>query len=357
MILRLRSVIVAAVASWLPVAVAGVDGLDQVPRVISQDAPEYPFSLRLNGNKGEVLVEFTVDPDGTVSNPLVVKSSHPDFEAPAVEAILKWRFKPGMKDGHPVHVRLRVPVLFQLRGFPNDGGGAEVWHIPPKGPKDVPARFQYDEPPKPLVTSAPVYPFDQLVHKAKGRATVLFAVDEFGGTHIVKVADSSAPEFGAAAAAMIEAWSFEPARKAGSPCWALLVKEQKFSMDSDDFPVDESAERILKDLKRAPCPVVMDAHTLDRPLGGRYQPPPVVPTSVLDSHKDAEAVIEFVVDRAGHARLPRIVSSSSDDFGWAAATAVGRWQYTSPTLHGRPVDVFVRVPLVYTAEIPAPAQP
>jgi outer membrane biosynthesis protein TonB len=65
--------------------------------------------------------------------------------------------------------------------------------------------------------------------------------------------------------------------------------------------------------------------------------------------------VEFVVDHAGHAQLPRIVSSTDPDFGWAAATAVGRWQFTIPTKEGKPVDVLVRVPLVYNPQIPPSA--
>jgi hypothetical protein len=34
---------------------------------------------------------------------------------------------------------------------------------------------------------------------------------------------------------------------------------------------------------------------------------------------------------------------------------VGRWQFTAPTKAGKPVDVFVRVPLVYTPPKPTSA--
>ena len=66
------------------------------------------------------------------------------------------------------------------------------------------------------------------------------------------------------------------------------------------------------------------------------------------------ALIEFIVDREGHAQLPRIVSSSDADFGWAAATAVARWQYSAPTRKGKNADVFVRVPIEF---VPAKTTP
>lgn len=335
-------------------------GSDRAPVVYDQARPVYPYSLRLSGNRGEVIVDFIVDPQGTVRNPIVIKSSHPDFEAPAVESVLKWRFKPGIKNGHPVYVHMQVPIIFQLIGSGgdrihhlDDTRGEEVWSIPDSAPKGFPEQLRYDKPPKPLVTSAPVYPFDLLEQKVKGKVSVSFTIDPEGRTHVVKVEDASRPEFAAAAGAMIAAWTFDPAMKGGKPGWALLRKRVEFDRDADDFPMNESAERLLKDLNRKPCPILMNANELDAPLTGRFQPIPVVPDDVVKANARAEAVVEFIVDHAGHAQLPRIVSATNPDFGWAAATAVARWQYTVPSRKGKPVDVFIRVPLVFTPANPA----
>jgi TonB family protein len=359
---RILASVSAAALLLAPWAARADDaGGDRRPTVISQAEPVYPFSLRLTGNKGEVIVDFVIDPQGDVVKADVTKSSHPDFEAPAVEAVLKWKFKPGIKNGRPVYVHMQVPIYFQLRERPGDrlppgmGGGVEPWSIPERAPRDAPPEFQYDEAPKPLLTSAPVYPYDLLVQKIKGKATVTFAIDPNGQTRLVRVRSASRPEFGEAATAMIEAWRFEPARKNGKPCWAVLGKEQDFERDADDFPMNESAERLLRVLKKEPSPIVDDFRTLDAPLKGRFTPSPVVPEAVLAARARAEAVVEFIVDHAGHAQLPRVISATSPDFGWAAATAVARWQYTTPSLKGRPVDVRVRVPVVYSPpNLPAP---
>ena len=61
-----------------------------------------------------------------------------------------------------------------------------------------------------------------------------------------------------------------------------------------------------------------------------------------------QAEIEFIIDNTGHAQLPRIVTSTRDDFGWAAATAVSRWQFTAPTMNSQPVDVLVTVPIEFS---------
>ncbi len=46
-------------------------------------------------------------------------------------------------------------------------------------------------------------------------------------------------------------------------------------------------------------------------------------------------------------RLARAIRRTNPDFAWAAATAVGRWQFTAPTVKGRPVDVLVSIPMNY----------
>jgi TonB family protein len=347
-----------AAARAAPDEIVSADLLDRLPVVVSQVSPEYPYSLRLSGNRGEVVVDFVIDRLGNVVLANVSKSSHPDFEAPAVEAVLKWTFKPGIKNGHPVFVHMAVPIFFQLNMGPGDqfipndrNHGVEPWSIPGRPPKDAPPEFQYDEPPKPLLTSAPVYPFDLLVQKIKGNATVTFAIDPTGKTRLVRLKSASRPEFGAATVAMIEAWTFVPATKNGRACWAILGKDQVFERDADDFPLNDSAERLLKALGKTPCPILEDFRSLDGPLKGRFTPSPVVPESVKAANARAEAVVEFIVDHAGHAQLPRLVSATNPEFGWAAATAVGRWQYTTPAKNGMAVDVRVRVPLVFSPPV------
>lgn len=327
------------------------------PEVTFQARPEYPFSLRLSGVKGEVLAEFTVDPEGRVIQPEVIRSTHPDFEAPTIEALLQWRFRPGTRNGHTVYVHMEVPVIFQLEFGSGPPGGREAWSVPRTPSRKLPAELQYDEPPRPVLIGAPVYPFDLLLAGVKGKAAVSFAIDPAGRTRQISVESASRPEFGAAAAAMVAAWRFDPAMKDGKPSWSVLRREQSFSRSGDDFPLSDSALRLLKDLGRSPCPILGSVAGLDAPLKGRYQPAPIVPASVSEANLPEEAEISFIVDRAGRAQLPRIDRTTSEDFGWAAATAVGRWQFNAPTVKGRPVDVRVTVPIDYRprkAENPPP---
>ena len=64
-------------------------------RPLSTPAPRYPPEALRAGQAGEVLVEFTVNPDGTVSNARVVRAEPPRvFDREAVAAVRRWRFEP-----------------------------------------------------------------------------------------------------------------------------------------------------------------------------------------------------------------------------------------------------------------------
>ncbi|MBI5766640.1 MAG: TonB family protein [Verrucomicrobia bacterium] len=88
--------------------------LDQTPVPKYQARPQYPFELRRQGITGEVLVDFIVDADGNVANAYARSSTRPEFEAPAVQAVSKWRFRPGRKGGGDVHTHMQVPIAFTL---------------------------------------------------------------------------------------------------------------------------------------------------------------------------------------------------------------------------------------------------
>ena len=76
---------------------------------------EYPKEARDANITGEVLLEFTVYPNGSLHNIKVVRSLHPLLDAEAVRVVSaspKWT--PAMKDGAAVPVTYTFPVIFQV---------------------------------------------------------------------------------------------------------------------------------------------------------------------------------------------------------------------------------------------------
>jgi protein TonB len=91
-----------------------ISKLDQTPVPKYQARPQYPFEMRRAGIAGEVLVDFLVDTNGDVQNAYAVRSSQREFEASAVQAVSKWKFKPGRKGGRDVITHMQVPIVFTL---------------------------------------------------------------------------------------------------------------------------------------------------------------------------------------------------------------------------------------------------
>ena len=89
--------------------------IDQRPRAIHQVAGAFPADMRAKNIDGVVTLIFIVDETGRVINPRVEKSSHPEFDAPALEAVRQWKFEPAIKGGQRVSCRMRVPIRFQAK--------------------------------------------------------------------------------------------------------------------------------------------------------------------------------------------------------------------------------------------------
>lgn len=74
----------------------------------------YPVLARNNNMEGDVHVSFIVDVDGRAKQIEFVESTSLIFNAPAVEAVRKVRFKPAIRKGKAVRVRMALPVRFRL---------------------------------------------------------------------------------------------------------------------------------------------------------------------------------------------------------------------------------------------------
>ena len=81
---------------------------------------EYPEIAKENKIQGRVLVQFTVDTDGSVTNVKVLEGSDPSLNKEAVRVVSnspKWT--PGTQDGKPVRVSYTFPVIFSLSSDPS----------------------------------------------------------------------------------------------------------------------------------------------------------------------------------------------------------------------------------------------
>ena len=77
----------------------------------------YPEFAQEKGYCGRVFVSFTVDTNGSVIKPKIVRGSYPSLNAEALRVISSSpSWVPGKRDGKNVRVEMTVPVTFVLKG-------------------------------------------------------------------------------------------------------------------------------------------------------------------------------------------------------------------------------------------------
>jgi TonB family protein len=105
----------------LPPGVNRVGNGVTAPALISKVEPAYTQEARAAKINGTVVLYVEVAVDGVAQNIRVLRKLDPGLDQKAIEAVSKWRFRPGMKDGEPVTVAAQVEVNFRLLQGPPPG--------------------------------------------------------------------------------------------------------------------------------------------------------------------------------------------------------------------------------------------
>jgi periplasmic protein TonB len=91
-----------------------IGGGVSAPIVIYKVEPEYSEEARKAKFQGSVLLFVIIDEHGNPRNIRVIRPLGLGLDQKAVEAVEKWKFSPGKKDGKPVPVQAEVEVNFRL---------------------------------------------------------------------------------------------------------------------------------------------------------------------------------------------------------------------------------------------------
>jgi TonB family protein len=91
-----------------------VGGGVTAPALLYKVEPEYSEEARKAKYQGVVVLYVEVDPSGKAVNPRVVRSLGLGLDEKAIEAVRKWKFRPGYKDGKAVTVAATIEVNFRL---------------------------------------------------------------------------------------------------------------------------------------------------------------------------------------------------------------------------------------------------
>jgi iron complex outermembrane recepter protein len=121
----------------LPVGQAALAQSISPPEVLENPAALYPSP---HNQAATVTLLVTVQPDGSVEEPVVVTSGGADFDAAAIAAVKLWKFRPALRDGVPYPARIRIPFVFQPPTAAAAPNAPKVGNVPgpPAGPVGPP---------------------------------------------------------------------------------------------------------------------------------------------------------------------------------------------------------------------------
>jgi protein TonB len=80
--------------------------------LIRRVPPKYPAAARATHTQGEVRIEATINKEGNVVNPKVLRGDAVLAHA-ALEAVRQWRYKPYYLDGAPVEIQTEITINFK----------------------------------------------------------------------------------------------------------------------------------------------------------------------------------------------------------------------------------------------------
>ena len=96
-------------------AAPAAGGETRAAEVVKTSPPDYPPDAVRKHQEGWVEVEFTVMPDGSVSNATVVNANPARiFNSAALRAVERWTFKPRTDNGTPTQEKMRRRIEFKF---------------------------------------------------------------------------------------------------------------------------------------------------------------------------------------------------------------------------------------------------
>ncbi len=126
--------VLVLVAGFLIPALSAAESEEVPPEAIKTVQPEYPKECLKAGYGGKLVLNVLVDEKGAVKEAKVTtiemytedkKETGKDadevvtelgkkFQKAALHAVYQWEFKPGTKDGKPVEMKVKIPVVFKM---------------------------------------------------------------------------------------------------------------------------------------------------------------------------------------------------------------------------------------------------
>lgn len=250
-------------------------------------------------------------------------------------------------DGYTMHYRpYRIPALLLLAAAACLAAA-------------LPAAAQMDalEPPRLLnrddieQRTDASYPLAQRDSGRSGYVTLYFKVREDSTVDpaSVVVQDASLPAFAAPAAALVPRMRFAPARLRGRPVPVWTTYTVDFQIPPPPGPPDEGMYELAVPDEQ---PSFRNRARFARQIEARFPP------ELRASGVSGGAVVRFRILENGMVALEsvRVELTTDPQFGEAAVSVIRETRFRPAKFGGRPVKVWMTVPIWFEAPAPAPAE-
>jgi TonB family protein len=305
------------------------------PTALTRVAGAIPDLARQLRASGEVLLSVVVQADGGLRDFQIVKSAGYGMDEKATEAVRKWRFRAGTKDGEPVDVRVNVVVSFSVAPEENTwGAGPLLFDVLP-GLK------------LPILKSGSM---PKAVRQSGDETVVLqFTVDPRGEVMDIHAVQGESSASVPVLIASISKWKFEPASDGNTSVPAtgklLLIKgEDQFRYEVAsafrDSGSPETKPRVPSTKASSPPTVTvvpvkirLEPDEASKQLVHSVQP--TYPPEAKVAGVEGTVVVEITIDLDGSVSDVREITGPKELVP-AAIAAVKQSKYRATIYHGRP---------------------
>jgi len=185
--------------------------------------PVYPYERMLAQEEGNATVRFTLGENGRVKSTEWVEASHPDFGAALIAAVESWAFS--AEAAAEQNVR-EYRHDFMLANLPYAARRLSALQREGKKVSSSPAGL--DARPKAIARPSLAYPTGLYTQQIAGSAKIEFVIDRVGLAQVPRVVEASRPEFGWAAATLVNGMRFDPLTRNGKPAELRVIMPVSF---------------------------------------------------------------------------------------------------------------------------------
>jgi TonB family protein len=206
-------------------------------RLVHQTQIKYPKDARKKKIEGSVVLQATIEKDGTVST-ISIASGDVLLADAAVDEVRSWRFDPYTQGGQPIKVQQDLAFTFDLRTKRvqlDSNFALPTTIVPGKSMTTKPVERVYRvgggvSAPKAIYAPDPNYAEKARKAKYQGVCVLSAIIGVDGRPRDMKVVRAIGEALDAKAVEAVSKWKFEPAMKDGRPVAVVINVEVQFRL-------------------------------------------------------------------------------------------------------------------------------